>query len=101
MSAFNFVYYREHGGAGRGPFNEPPFEVFKHLGPRDVLRCTSCGSLVLGNLTGTYDPADSDEMLHARWHGEQEGKIKDAGRFDPRDAPGRSPRLATEPEGER
>jgi hypothetical protein len=31
-SAFNFVYYREHGGPGRGPFNEPPFEVFKHLG---------------------------------------------------------------------
>jgi hypothetical protein len=32
MSAFNFVYYREHGGAGRGPFNEPPFQVFQHLG---------------------------------------------------------------------
>jgi len=31
-SAFNFVYYREHGGAGRGPFNEPPFQVFRHLG---------------------------------------------------------------------
>ena len=31
-SAFNFVYYREHGGAGRGPFNEPPFQVFKRLG---------------------------------------------------------------------
>ena len=37
MSAFNFVYYREHGGAGRGPFNEPPFEVFKHLGDREWL----------------------------------------------------------------
>ena len=32
LSAFNFVYYREHGGAGRGPFNEPPFDVFRHLG---------------------------------------------------------------------
>jgi hypothetical protein len=33
VSAFNFVYYREHGsGEGRGPFNEPPFHVFKKLG---------------------------------------------------------------------
>ncbi|MDH7570715.1 MAG: hypothetical protein QHJ73_14135, partial [Armatimonadota bacterium] len=32
VSAFNFVYYREHGTEGRGPFNEPPFEVFRHLG---------------------------------------------------------------------
>ena len=34
VSAFNFVYYREHGGAERGPFQEPPFEVFQHLGDR-------------------------------------------------------------------
>ena len=34
MSAFNFVYYREHGTGARGPFCEPPFEVFKHLGDR-------------------------------------------------------------------
>jgi hypothetical protein len=32
VSAFNFVYYREHGGPGRGPFNEPPFHVFRRLG---------------------------------------------------------------------
>jgi hypothetical protein len=32
VSAFNFVYYREHGIGDRGPFHEPPFEVFKHLG---------------------------------------------------------------------
>ncbi len=32
VSAFNFVYYREHGSEGRGPFNEPPFHVFEHLG---------------------------------------------------------------------
>jgi hypothetical protein len=32
ISAFNVVYYREHGGPGRGPFNEPPFSVFEHLG---------------------------------------------------------------------
>ena len=32
LSAFNFVYYREHGTPGRGPFNEPPFHVFKHIG---------------------------------------------------------------------
>lgn len=31
ISAFNFAYYREHGGPGRGPFAEPPFEVFKGL----------------------------------------------------------------------
>ncbi len=31
VSAFNFVYYREHGKGERGPFNEPPFEIFKHL----------------------------------------------------------------------
>ena len=32
VSAFNFVYYREHGTPGRGPFNEPPFHIFKHVG---------------------------------------------------------------------
>ncbi|MBI5821983.1 MAG: hypothetical protein HZA88_23665 [Verrucomicrobia bacterium] len=37
VSAFNFVYYREHGGPGRGPFAEPPFHVFKHLGDRSWL----------------------------------------------------------------
>jgi hypothetical protein len=31
ITAFNFVYYRPHGGEERGPFNEPPFEAFKHL----------------------------------------------------------------------
>ncbi len=31
MSLFNFVYYRDHGVAGRGPFNEPPFHVLPHL----------------------------------------------------------------------
>jgi hypothetical protein len=34
VSAFNFAYYREHGGPGRGPFAEPPFQIFKHLGDR-------------------------------------------------------------------
>ena len=34
-SLFNFVYYREHGTPGRGPFNEPPFDVLKHLGDRE------------------------------------------------------------------
>jgi hypothetical protein len=32
ISAFNFVYYREHGRGDRGPFHEPPFYVFEHLG---------------------------------------------------------------------
>jgi hypothetical protein len=31
ISLFNFAYYREHGGAGRGPFGEPPFHVLKGL----------------------------------------------------------------------
>jgi len=31
VSVFNFAYYREHGTAGRGPFNEPPFRIFRHL----------------------------------------------------------------------
>jgi len=34
VSAFNFAYYREHGGPGRGPFAEPPFHIFKRLGDR-------------------------------------------------------------------
>ena len=54
------------------------FEWAAQAGPRDMLRCTLCGCLVLGNLTGTQDPVDRDELLHARWHGELEGKIKDA-----------------------
>lgn len=32
VSLFNFAYYREHGGPGRGPFAEPPFEVLTKLG---------------------------------------------------------------------
>jgi hypothetical protein len=40
VSLFNFHYYREHGHdtAGRGPFNEPPFHVLKHLGDRTWLQ---------------------------------------------------------------
>ncbi|MDR3404581.1 MAG: hypothetical protein P4L99_18915 [Chthoniobacter sp.] len=34
VSLFNFAYYREHGGAGRGPFHEPPFPVLPLLGDR-------------------------------------------------------------------
>ncbi len=37
VSLFNFAYYREHGGPGRGPFNEPPFDAIKHLGDASVL----------------------------------------------------------------
>ena len=32
VSLFNFVYFREHGTPGRGPFTEPPFHVLKRLG---------------------------------------------------------------------
>ena len=39
VSAFNFVYYREHGAPGRGPFHEPPFHVFSHLGDPQWLAC--------------------------------------------------------------
>jgi hypothetical protein len=31
ISPFNFVYYREHGVANRGPFHEPPFHVITRL----------------------------------------------------------------------
>jgi hypothetical protein len=31
VSLFNFAYYREHGGADRGPFHEPPFQVLPLL----------------------------------------------------------------------
>lgn len=37
MSLFNFVYYREHGVPGRGPFDEPPFHILSHLGNRQWL----------------------------------------------------------------
>lgn len=37
VSLFNFAYYREHGGPGRGPFSEPPFEVIKRLADREWL----------------------------------------------------------------
>ena len=37
VSAFNFVYYREHGDGERGPFAEPPFHVFSHLRDPDWL----------------------------------------------------------------
>jgi hypothetical protein len=37
ISLFNFVYYRDHGVPGRGPFNEPPFHVLARLGDPDWL----------------------------------------------------------------
>ena len=37
MSLFNFVYYRDHGVPGRGPFNEPPFYVVGRLADPDWL----------------------------------------------------------------
>ncbi|MHB8902684.1 MAG: LamG-like jellyroll fold domain-containing protein [Thermoguttaceae bacterium] len=37
VSLFNFVYTREHGVAGRGPFHEPAFHVLRHLGDPDWL----------------------------------------------------------------
>lgn len=35
VSFFNFVYYREHGTPGRGPFTEPPFHVLGRTGDPD------------------------------------------------------------------
>ena len=37
MSLFNFVYFREHGQPGRGPYNEPPFHVLERLGDPEWL----------------------------------------------------------------
>ncbi len=37
MSYFNFVYYREHGSPGRGPFEEPPFEVIGKVRDRELV----------------------------------------------------------------
>ena len=37
ISLFNFVYYREHGVPGRGPFHEPPFHVINRLGDPEWL----------------------------------------------------------------
>jgi len=37
MSLFNFVYYRDHGVPGRGPFDEPPFHVIGRLADPDWL----------------------------------------------------------------
>ena len=37
VSLFNFVYYREHGTEGRGPFQEPPFHVIRSLASPETL----------------------------------------------------------------
>ena len=37
VSLFNFVYYREHGTEGRGPFQEPPFHLIRSLASRQSL----------------------------------------------------------------
>ena len=37
VSLFNFAYYREHGGPGRGAFSEPPFDVLQSLGDPALL----------------------------------------------------------------
>ncbi len=37
VSLFNFVYFREHGTPGRGPFNEPPLHVLPRLGQPEWL----------------------------------------------------------------
>jgi hypothetical protein len=51
ISTFNFVYYREHGGIGRGPFNEPPFHVLGHLGEPAWL-AKQPQNYILGNVKG-------------------------------------------------
>jgi hypothetical protein len=37
ISTFNFPYYRKHGAGAdkRGPFNEPPFHIFKNIGNKE------------------------------------------------------------------
>jgi hypothetical protein len=52
VSAFNFPYYREYGAPDRGPFNEPPFHIFQHLGdprwlarqPQHYFLASGCGN---------------------------------------------------------
>lgn len=56
MSLFNFAYYREHGTAGRGPFNEPPFEVLPHLADRPWLARQSQWYLLAGSMPKPLAP---------------------------------------------
>jgi hypothetical protein len=49
----------------------------------DVLVCTICGALVLGEYNvkapqGLVHAADATTVTHAKWHQELEQKIKDA-----------------------
>jgi hypothetical protein len=65
VSTFNFVYYREHGTGPRGPFHEPPFDVFRHLRdpawlaeqPQHYFYADSYGS----------DPPIADRPLKEKW----------------------------------
>ena len=55
VSLFNFVYFREHGTPGRGPFDEPPFHVLGRLGdPAWLARQPQC--YVLANAWHTPLP---------------------------------------------
>lgn len=42
VAFFNFVYYRKHGSEGRGPFNEPPFHVLRHIGDKKAVAEKTC-----------------------------------------------------------
>ena len=51
VSFFNFVYYREHGSPGRGPFNEPPFHVLGYIGDKEVVAAKKCHYYLIKGFT--------------------------------------------------
>lgn len=65
VSTFNFVYYREHGTSGRGPFDEPPFHVLEHLNDPKWL-AKQPHEYFLGNLSDVFQiPNDeAPKMTH-------------------------------------
>ena len=58
ISLFNFVYYREHGAAGRGTFCEPPFHVLDHLADRGWLAQQRDHYYFLGSTTNDRSAVD-------------------------------------------
>ena len=72
VSAFNFVYYREHGTEGRGPFHEPPFHVFEHLGDPDWLASQPQHYFLA---TGWNDPFRSEKPIPRTVHPGEEARF--------------------------
>ncbi len=64
ISTFNFVYYREHGATGRGPFNEPPFYVHEKFDDPQWLR-KQPQHYILGEVSMGNRPLILDRQLPA------------------------------------